>query len=102
MQDVRLLVGLGAKAVPIFSLEEMVHAFGADGVRAVADAARHPMNRHELAQFSKPTAGFERMIAAGKAKNARATELTIARGRQIPNRWPDGCGDPAVTPLARK
>ena len=102
VQDVRLLAGLGAKAVPIFSLEEMVHAFGADGVRAVADAARHPMNRDELAQFSKPTAGFERMMAAGKAKNARATELTIARGRQIPNRWPDGCGDPAVTPLARK
>ena len=92
VQDVRLLAGLGAKAVPIFSIEEMVHAFGADGVRAVADAARHPMKREELARLSKPTTGFERMMAAGKARNARATELAMARGPlQSPNRWPDGC-----------
>jgi hypothetical protein len=37
-----LLVGLGAKEIPIYSLETMVGKFGAPGIKAVVEAAQHP------------------------------------------------------------
>lgn len=104
--DIRMLAGLGAKAIPIFSLEEMVHAFGPEGIRTLAQAARRPMTGDELSRFAKPTPATEAIAAMSKANNAKASDLTLAaterRGRkQAPNQWPGGCGDSEVTPLAR-
>lgn len=103
--DIRLLAGLGARAIPIFSLEEMVHAFGPEGIRTLAEAARRPMDAAEIARVSKPTPGSEAIQAMSSAQNAKATELALAvlkrqGGGQSPNRWPDGCGDSSVAPLA--
>lgn len=105
--DVGMLAGLGAKAIPIFSLEEMVHAFGADGIKVLAAAARRPMTSAEISQYSAPTPGFEAIQAMGQASNARASELTLKAGagnerRRSPNKWPDGCGSSMVLPLSQK
>jgi hypothetical protein len=103
--DVRMLVGLGAKEIPVYSLEEMLAAFGPDGIKAVAEAARNPMQGAELAAQARPTGALEGMMAMFKAQNATATELTLAvtreRGKERPaNAWPDGCGVLTVEPLA--
>lgn len=106
VDEVRMLVGLGAKEIPIFSLEAMVEKFGAEGLKAVAQAERRPMADTELARFARPTPEFETLIAISKSQNALASELTVAatkeRGRpQSPNAWPSGCDIPAVHPLKK-
>lgn len=99
--DVRMLAALGARSIPIFSLEEMVHAFGAEGVNTLAEAARRPMSQRELAQYAKPTPVFERMQAMSRSSNSRATELALQHN-QSPNKWANGCGNLPVAPLARR
>jgi hypothetical protein len=104
VNEVRMLVGLGAKEIPIYSLETMVAKFGPDGVKALAEAARRPMHGAELAQSIKPTPMSEKILARSKSQDAAASEMTFATTRrqgrpQSPNRWPDGCGDLSVDPL---
>jgi hypothetical protein len=106
VEDVRMLVGLGAKAIPIYSLEDMVAKFGAPGVKALAEAARHPMKGPELSQFAKPTPASEGVLAMSKSEDATATELTIAvtsqRGHPLsPNSWPNGCGLLSAHPFVK-
>lgn len=104
VNDVRMLVGLGAKQIPIYSLEETVAAFGPAGLKALAEAAQHPMQGSELSEAIKPAPGTERMLAMSKSQDATASELTLAVTKeqghpQQPNRWPDGCGDLSVPAL---
>lgn len=104
VNDVRMLVGLGAKHIPIYSLEEMVAGFGAAGIRAVAEAAKHPMQGSELSEAIKPSPAAAGMMGMSKSQDATASELTIAVTKehghpQSPNRWPDGCGSLSVHAL---
>jgi len=104
--EVRMLVGLGAKEIPIYSLEEMLSKYGPEGVKALAEAAQHPMEGSELARFVKPTPASEAGLAVSRSHDATASELTVAvtrqQGRpQSPNAWPEGCGDLSVHPLVK-
>jgi hypothetical protein len=104
VNDVRMLAGLGGKHIPIYSLEEMVTAFGADGIKKLAEAAKQPMQGAELAEATKATPTLEHMFASTKSQDATASELTITVTKeqghpQTPNRWPDGCGDLSAHPL---
>jgi hypothetical protein len=97
--DVRMLAGLGAKAIPIYSLEEMVAKFGASGIQTLANAAKQPMDQSEISKFAAPTRISEGILAASAAKNAMATGLTRTVTQQLgrpqkPNTWPGGCGIP--------
>ena len=99
--DVRMLAGLGARAIPIFELSGTVDRWGAEGVRAIVEAAREPMSEAELAaiqerpidvqtretfrSWTPPRCGDERRHgAAGRARR--------------PNAYPDGCGDMHALP----
>lgn len=106
VNDVRMLVGLGAKQIPIYSLEAMVGKFGPEGLEALAQAAERPMSGAELAAFTKPTPGSEGAHAMSRSHDAMASALTVAvttqQGRpQAPNSWPDGCGNLSVDPLVK-
>jgi hypothetical protein len=96
-----MLAGLGAKEIPIYSLEEMVASFGAAGIKAVAEAAQNPMQGSELSEAIKPSPAAAGMMGMSKSQDAKASELTIAVTKehghpQSPNRWPDGCGNLSV------
>jgi hypothetical protein len=104
VNDIRVLVGLGAKEIPIYSLEEMVASFGVAGIKAVAEAAQHPMQGSELSEAIKPSPAAAGMMGMSKSQDAKASELTIAVTKehghpQSPNRWPDGCGNLSVHAL---
>jgi hypothetical protein len=104
VNDVRMLVGFGAKQIPIYSLEEMVSAFGAPGIQAPAEAVQHPMKGSELSEALKPAPGAERMLEMSKSQDATASKLTLAVTKahgheQPPNPWPNGCGDLSVHAL---
>lgn len=104
--DVRMLIGMGAKQIPIFSLEAMVTHFGAEGLKSLAEAEKRPMTAAEIAVFAKPNAASQATFATPRAQDAAATALTLAvtkqRGReQQPNAWPGGCDIPPVAPLAK-
>jgi hypothetical protein len=104
VNDVRMLVGLGATEIPIYSLEEMVTAFGAAGIKEVAEAAKHPMQGSELAEAIKPSPATAGMMGMSKSQDATAVELTVSvtkeKGHpQQPNSWPDGCGSLSVHAL---
>lgn len=104
VNDVRMLAGLGAKEIPIYSLESMVAAFGADGIKTLAQAVQHPMEGSELSEAIKPLPGTGVMLNMGKSQDATATELTLTVTKeqghlQQANRWPDGCGDLSVHPF---
>jgi hypothetical protein len=104
INDVRMLVGMGAKEIPIYSLEEMVASFGATGLKALAEAAQHPLHDSELAEATKPSPATGGMLAVSKSQDATASELTLTVTKdhghqQTPNRWPDGCGDLSVHAL---
>jgi hypothetical protein len=104
IDDVRMLAGLGATAIPIYSLEEMAPKFGARGIAALAQAARRPMTGDELSRFTSSTPVSEGIVAMSKSQDAAASALTLAVTRQQgrvrpPNAWPDGCGDLSADPL---
>jgi len=104
VNDVRMLVGLGAREIPIYSLEEMVGSFGPAGIKAVAEAAQHPMQGSELSEAPRPSPAAAGMMGMTKTQDAKASELTLAVTKehghsQSPNRWPDGCGSLSVRGL---
>jgi hypothetical protein len=97
VQDVRMLAGLGATAIPIFDLDGTVRTFGADGLRAVIEAGRHPLTGAALAAASKDDAYSDQNRQFFEHLDSVATALTqvvtTAEGHpRAPNAYPNGCG----------
>lgn len=98
VHDVRLAATLGAREVPIYSLERTLRAYGGPGsVIRLARAASRPFTGPGRARASAPTpragavrAGIRRADAAALTANSPATEGGDAS--LLPNSWPYGCG----------
>ena len=98
VRDVRLAATLGARHVPIYSLERTLRAYG--GPRSVvrlAQAADRPFTGSGRARASAPTpqakavrAGIRRADAAALAATSQATDSSGAP--LLANSWPYGCG----------
>lgn len=94
VDDVRLLAAMGASAIPIFSLEGTVKAYGADGVRQIVSAAASPMSADERTAAAHTTTqtGLTRGFFATLDETASSISLAA-------NPWPGGCGGVAADPL---
>ncbi len=95
-RDVRMLSGLGAMRIPIYSLETTVERFGAPGVQKIVEAARDPLVGAELEKAVHPTPMSEAARQASQQQDATAGELTLEKADQqghpqTPNAWPNGC-----------
>jgi len=98
LHDVRLAATLGAREVPIYSLERTLRAYG--GPRSLVrlvEAAQHPFAGPAATKSTVPTSGADRLRGAirraDKAATANTRAITAARGASLPaNRWPGGCG----------
>jgi hypothetical protein len=97
LNDVRLAATLGARQVPIYSLERTLRSYG--GPRAVirlVEAARHPFAGRAATKSKAPTSQARKLRAAihstDEAAAASTPAVTAGRGAaQAPNRWPGGC-----------
>jgi hypothetical protein len=98
LHDVRLAATLGAREVPIYSLERTLRAYG--GPRALirlAEAAKHPFAGRGASRSTAPTSKANDLRAtirrADRAAAADTRPVTASRGASLPpNRWPNGCG----------
>lgn len=98
VHDVRLAATLGAREVPIYSLERTLRAYG--GPRSLirlVRAAQHPFAGPAATRTRAPTDRATRLRAAvrraDRAATASTLPITASRGASLPpNRWPDGCG----------
>lgn len=96
--DVRLAATLGAREVPIYSLERTLRAYG--GPRAVTRlvrAAQRPFAGPAATKSTAPTSGASKLRAAVRRADRAATTgtraITAGRGAPLPpNAWPNGCG----------
>ncbi len=96
--DVRLAATLGAREVPIYSLERTLRAYG--GPRSVVrlvEAARNPFAGPAATRSIAPTSRANALRAAVRRADRAATvntrPITAGRGAsQAPNRWSDACG----------
>jgi hypothetical protein len=94
--DVSMLAGMGATQIPIFSLESTVDRFGANGVKTLIEAGRHPMNGSQLAEattMTSPTAGVYNSLFDNLDKQAVALTPAVNDGKTA-NTYPMGCGSP--------
>jgi hypothetical protein len=95
IHDVRLAATLGAREVPIYSLERTLRAYGGPhSLIRLVEAAHHPFQgqaaTRSTAKANDLRAGIRRVDRAA-ATDTRA--VTAARGASLPpNRWPNGCG----------
>jgi hypothetical protein len=97
LHDVRLAATLGAREVPIYSLERTLRAYG--GPRALirlAEAAKHPFAGPGASRSTAPTPKANNLRAtirrADRAAAADTRPVTASRGPSVPpNRWPNGC-----------
>jgi hypothetical protein len=104
LNDVRLAATLGAREVPIYSLERTLRSYG--GPRALlrlVQAARHPYAGQAATKSTAPTPGAARLRRAIRRSDIAATYntplVTASHGAELPpNRWPNGCrqGGPAT------
>jgi hypothetical protein len=98
LHDVRLAATLGAREVPIYSLERTLRAYGGPRslVRLVR-AAQHPFAGPAATRSTAPTSKANDLRAAIRRADRAATvntrTITAARGASLPaNAWPTGCG----------
>lgn len=97
--DVRLAATLGAREVPIYSLERTLRAYGGPrSVTRLARAAQHPFAGPAATRSTAPTARANVLRAAVRRADRAATAgtraITAGRGASLPpNHWPNGCGD---------
>jgi hypothetical protein len=99
LHDVRLAATLGAREVPIYSLERTLRAYG--GPRSIvrlAQAARDPFAGPAATRTTAITPRAKKLRAAvrraDRAATANTQAITAARGIALrPNRWPAGCRD---------
>ncbi len=97
LNDVRLAATLGAREVPIYSLERTLRSYG--GARALVRlvrAARHPFAGPAANRSTAPTSQASELRAAIHRTDVAATvntpAVTAGHGASLPpNRWPDGC-----------
>jgi len=98
LKDVRLAATLGAREVPIYSLERTLRSYG--GPRALirlVHAARHPFAGPAASKSTAPTSKASELRAAIHRSDIAATvntpTVTASHGLSLPaNRWPNGCG----------
>lgn len=97
LNDVRLAATLGAREVPIYSLERTLRAYG--GPRALTrlvNAAQRPYLGPAASRSTIATAGARTLRSAVRRADRSATASTptvsAARGTALPaNSWPGGC-----------
>lgn len=97
LNDVRLAATLGARELPIYSLERTLRFYG--GPRALlrlVRAARHPFAGRAAGKSTAPTSGARKLRAAIHRTDVAATvntpTVTASHGAALPpNRWPGGC-----------
>ncbi len=97
LNDVRVAATLGAREVPIYSLERTLRSYG--GPRALlrlVHAARHPFTGPAASKSTAPTSSASRLRAAIHRTDVAATidtpTVTASHGASLPaNRWPNGC-----------
>ncbi len=97
VHDVRLAATLGAREVPIYSLERTLRAYG--GPRSLirlVQAAQSPFAGPAAARAKAPTHRATRLRAAIRRADIAATvntpPVTASRGASLPpNRWRGGC-----------
>jgi hypothetical protein len=98
LHDVRLAATLGARDLPIYSLERTLRAYG--GPRSLirlVDAARHPFTGAKQAKATASTPQAKSLRAKIRGSDAAAVTatpaITAARGASLaPNSWANGCG----------
>ncbi len=97
LHDVRLAATLGAREVPIYSLERTLRAYG--GPRSLVrlvKAARNPYVGAAAIKSTAPTPKARKLRGkirrADRAATANTQAITASRGPTLtPNRWPNGC-----------
>jgi hypothetical protein len=96
VHDVRLAATLGAREVPIYSLERTLRAYGGpSSISRLVEAAHRPFSGPAAASAVSPTpqAGALRAAVRHADRIAAAATPAIAAGTssQLPNSWPLGC-----------
>jgi len=98
IHDVRLAATLGAREVPIYSLERTLRAYGGPpAVTRLIEAAQHPFAGPAATRSAVPTSKAHDLRAAIH-RSARAAAIntplvTASHGVSMPpNRWPEACG----------
>jgi hypothetical protein len=95
LTDIQMLAALGAKDVPIYSLETTVQQFGAAGLRTIVEAGRTPLTGSQLAAALAPNPHGNDEVAMDSALDAQAGALTQSKG-ETPNSYPEGCRDSSI------
>jgi hypothetical protein len=99
LHDVRLAATLGAREVPIYSLERTLRAYGGPhSIGRLIQAARHPFRGAAATRSTALTPQARKLRAAIRRADRAATTntqvITASRGTPLsPNRWPNGCGN---------
>ncbi len=97
IHDVRLAATLGARQIPIYSLERTLRSYGGpDALVRLAEAAKHPFAGRAANRSTAATAKANELRAAIRHTDRAATldtrAITASHGAsQPPNRWPNGC-----------
>jgi hypothetical protein len=97
LNDVRLAATLGAREVPIYSLERTLRSYG--GPRALirlVHAAQHPFGGPAASKSTAPTSRAGKLRTAIHRADIAATVntplVTASHGGSLTaNRWPNGC-----------
>jgi hypothetical protein len=98
VHDVRLAATLGARELPIYSLERTLHAYGGLGaLEQLAWAAHHPFKRKkqaEAAAVKRAAVSVHTALARTDSYAAVATSSIAAESgaTAIANPWPEACG----------
>jgi hypothetical protein len=91
LHDVRLAATLGAREVPIYSLERTLRAYGGPAaVAQLARAAAHPYRGRGATRSTAPTSDANALRAAVRRAD-RAAAATTRAAALTPNRWPHAC-----------
>ena len=97
VHDIRVAATMGARQVPIYSLERTLRAYGGPrSVVTLAEAARRPFIGRQAARAASPTPRARAIRAAIRRLDVAVTRatpsITAAAGSSRPaNPWPDGC-----------
>jgi len=98
LNDVRLAATLGAREVPIYSLERTLRSYGGPGaLTRLVHAAQHPYLGPAASRSAATTSGARTLRGAvhraDRAATASTPEVSAARGTALrANSWPGGCG----------
>jgi hypothetical protein len=98
LNDVRLAATLGAREVPIYSLERTLRSYGGpSALTRLVHAAQHPYLGPAASRSTATTVGARALRGAvhraDRAATASTPEASAARGAALrANSWPGGCG----------